>query len=75
MRYRFPILIERDTDGYTASCPSLQGCHSQGTTYEEVLKNIEDAMRLHIEDRRAQREEVLEPAIVSFSSVDISVEE
>ena len=73
--YHFPIIIENDIDGYTASCPSLQGCYAQGTTYEEVVKNIEDVIRLHIEDRKAQNEEILEPARVSLSSIDISMEE
>ncbi len=47
----FPIDIEADKDGYFVSCPALQGCYSQGGTYEEVVANIEDAIRLHIEDR------------------------
>ena len=48
--YHLPIVIERDEDGYFASCPALQGCYSQGDTYEEALANIKDAMKLHIED-------------------------
>mgnify|MGYP001575445915 FL=1 len=48
--YNFPIIIESDKDGYFASCPKLQGCYSQGDTYEEALKNIKDAAKLHVED-------------------------
>jgi len=47
----FPIIVEADSDGYYVSCPALQGCYSQGDTYEEAVVNIEDAVRLHIEDR------------------------
>ena len=39
-KYRFPIIIEKDEDGYFASCPALQGCYTQGDTYEEALANI-----------------------------------
>jgi predicted RNase H-like HicB family nuclease len=46
-----PIVIEGDSDGYFVSCPELQGCYSQGKTYEEAVENIKDAVRLHIEDR------------------------
>ena len=46
----FSIIIEKDRDGYFAFCPKLQGCYSQGDTYEEALKNIRDAVKLHIED-------------------------
>jgi predicted RNase H-like HicB family nuclease len=48
-----PIIVEADSDGYFVSCPTLQGCYSQGDTYEEVVENIKDAIRLHIEDRLA----------------------
>ena len=46
-----PIVIEADADGYFVSCPALQGCYSQGDSYEEALANIKDAIRLHIENR------------------------
>jgi predicted RNase H-like HicB family nuclease len=46
-----PIVIESDADGYFVSCPALQGCYSQGDTYEEAVENIKDAVRLHIEER------------------------
>ncbi len=47
----FPIVIEADADRYFVSCPALQGCYSQGGTYEEAVQNIKDAIRLHVEDR------------------------
>jgi predicted RNase H-like HicB family nuclease len=47
-----PIIIERDVEGFYVSCPPLQGCCSQGDTYDEALSNIKDAIRLHLEDRR-----------------------
>ena len=55
-RLTFPIVIEADADGYFVSCPALQGCYSQGDTYEEALRNIKYAIQLHIEDRLANRE-------------------
>lgn len=72
-QYHFPIVIEKDSDGYFAFCPQLQGCYSQGETYEEARKNIQDAIRLHIEDRLAEREEVPSEQFVSLSTVDITV--
>ena len=50
-RFILPVIIEKDKDGYFAFCPDLQGCYTQGDSYEEVLSNIEDTIRLHIEDR------------------------
>lgn len=68
-----PIIVEADSDGYFVSCPSLQGCYSQGGTYEEAVANIKDAIRLHIEDRVAAGEEIPERTSVSLSTVEISV--
>ncbi len=58
--YKLSVVIEKDSDGYVAFFPELQGCYSQGDNYEEVLKNIEDAIRLHIEDRIEQGEGAME---------------
>jgi len=61
--FRFSVVIEKDEDGYTAFCPELQGCYAQGETYEEVLGNIRDAIRLHLDDRiRVRREDPPGPA-------------
>jgi predicted RNase H-like HicB family nuclease len=48
-RYKFSVVIEKDIDGYFAFCPELQGCYTQGDSYEKVLENIKDAIKLHIE--------------------------
>ena len=68
-----PIVVEADSDGYFVSCPPLQGCYSQGDTYEEAVENIKDAIRLHLEDRLADGEEIPEPTSVSLSTVEVSV--
>jgi len=68
-----PIVIEADSDGYFVSCPALQGCYSQGDTYEEAIGNIKDAIRLHIEDRLASGEEVPEKVSVTLSTVEVTV--
>jgi len=68
-----PIIVEADADGYFVSCPALQGCYSQGDTYEEAVENIKDAIRLHIEDRLAAGEEIPENVSVSLSTVEVAV--
>lgn len=52
LNYR--VVIEQDEDGvFIASVPSLQGCYTEGDTYEEVVKNIVDVMKLHIKARES----------------------
>ncbi len=72
-QFTLPIVIEKDGDGYFVSCPALQGCYSQGDTYEEAVQNIKDAIRLHIEDRVANGEGIPEPGAVSLSTVEVAV--
>lgn len=44
------VILYRGEDGYIiAEVPSLPGVVSQGKTREEALKNISEAVSLHIE--------------------------
>jgi predicted RNase H-like HicB family nuclease len=72
-KFVLPVIIEKDKDGYFALCPALQGCYTQGDSYEEVLHNIEDAIRLHIKDRLASGEPVPAPEMVSLATLEIRV--
>ena len=71
--YKFSVVIEKDSDGYFASCPELQGCYTQGDTYEEVTENIKDAIRLHIEDRIESGEEIPQSESVSLTLMEVAV--
>jgi len=73
MTYRFAAVIEKDEDGYYAFCPELQGCYTSGSTFEEARTNLIDAIRLHIEDRLANGEEVRPVESVNLTSVEIAV--
>jgi predicted RNase H-like HicB family nuclease len=46
--------------------------YSQGDTYEEAIRNIKDAIKLHIADRLADGEEIPQVS-VSLSTVEIAV--
>jgi predicted RNase H-like HicB family nuclease len=48
----FNITIDRDEDGvWIAECPSIPGCVSQGTTKQEAVENIKEAVALCLEVR------------------------
>jgi predicted RNase H-like HicB family nuclease len=65
-------VIEADADGYFVSCPPLQGCYTQGDTYEHAVENIKDAIRLHIQDHLAGGVEIPQLS-VSLLTVEIAV--
>jgi predicted RNase H-like HicB family nuclease len=70
---QLPVVIERDEDGYYAYCPSLQGCQTQGRTYEQALENIRDAVQLYLEDMKENGEELPTVASCSLTTVTVAV--
>ncbi|MEA3476260.1 MAG: type II toxin-antitoxin system HicB family antitoxin [Candidatus Cloacimonadota bacterium] len=71
--YQFSIVTEKDKDGYFAFCPELQGCYTQGMTYEETLENIRDAVRLHIEDRLENDEVLPQIEMISLTTMKMAI--
>lgn len=72
-KFNFPIVIEKDKDGYFGFCPILQGCYTQGDTYEEVLANLKDAISLHIQDIIESGEELPTAELINIATVEVSV--
>ena len=49
----FRVIFEQDEDGvFIASVPAIPGCHTQGDTYEETIKNVKEAIGLCLEVAR-----------------------
>ena len=71
----FSIIIEQDAYGFVAECLDLQGCYTQGKTYEEVVRNIKDAIKLHIADRTNKKEKIdlKDERSFSLSNLQIAV--
>jgi len=69
----WPVIVERDDDGYFAYCPLLQGCYTQGETYEEAIDNLRDAIRLHVEDRIAAHEPLPNIQTLSLTAVEVPI--
>jgi antitoxin HicB len=47
--YTLTVESHPDEDGYLAFFPALPGCHSWGSTYEEAIKNAEEALVGYLE--------------------------
>ena len=49
---KFVITLDRDDEGvWIAECPTIPGCVSQGSTRDEALANIREAIGLCLEVR------------------------
>ena len=73
VQYHFSAIVGQDVDGYWARCPELQGCYTQGRTYEEALANLREAVGLHIEDRLASGEDIPQIEAISLITVEVAV--
>jgi predicted RNase H-like HicB family nuclease len=55
----YAVMIERAADGsFSAYVPDLPGCVSCGDSPDEVKRNIQEAIRLHIESLRNHQEPI-----------------
>ena len=56
-RRSFTVILEEEEDGgYSAYCPSLPGCISQGNNRAKALENIGEAIRIVLETLEGEAE-------------------
>lgn len=49
-RLRYTVMMEKNEEGgYTVTVPSLPGCISEGSDWDEALENIEEAIAGYVE--------------------------
>lgn len=58
---RYMVVIEQAGTNFSAYVPDLPGCVSTGTTVDQVLENIREAIEFHIEGLREDNEPVPAP--------------
>jgi predicted RNase H-like HicB family nuclease len=46
---RFLVVIEKAENNYSAYLPDVPGCVSTGSTIDETLQNIKEALEFHLE--------------------------
>lgn len=72
---RFHVVIEEaEEGGFTAQCVEIPGAISEGETREELLENIQDAIRSVMQVRRVEAETSLNTPSRKFhkmESVDV----
>ena len=64
---RYAVIFERAPRNYSAYVPDLPGCVATGRTKEEVESRIREAIRMHLEGLRAERQPI--PAQRSWAAV------
>jgi predicted RNase H-like HicB family nuclease len=73
MKCKIDVVIEKDQDGYYAYCPALDGCQSQGQTFEEVSQNIQEAAELYWETLTPEEKDALLRTRVITTTLEVAV--
>lgn len=58
---QYLVVIEQGPNSFGAYVPDLPGCIAVGESREEVATLIQEAIELHIEDLKAQGQQVPSP--------------
>ena len=67
----FPVIIEQDADNiFIIECPVLKGCRSYGTTLDEALGNIREAIQVCLEDNESS---VSDTVFLGVRDIEIAV--
>ena len=62
MSTEYTIVIEKDEDGfYVGSVPGLPGCHTQGTSIDQLIERMEEAIALWHEVKGGEGEATPSP--------------
>ena len=69
---RYAVVIESGLNNLSAYVPDLPGCITTGRTFEEVERNIREAIELHLEGMLEDGEPIPEPT-TSVSYIDLQV--
>ena len=64
------VILEDETGGFVAFVPALPGCHTQGDSLDEVLRNVREAIELYLETLSdEEKEELLSRRVVGIQRV------
>ncbi|HHW78298.1 MAG TPA: type II toxin-antitoxin system HicB family antitoxin [Xanthomonadaceae bacterium] len=59
--YEIIIYWSNEDQAFLAEAPELPGCMAHGSTYEEALRNVRDAMAFWLDVAREQGESIPAP--------------
>jgi len=66
------VILEDESGGYIAIVPELPGCHTQGDSLDEVIRNIREAIELYLETlSEEEKKELLGRRVVGLQRVKV----
>jgi predicted RNase H-like HicB family nuclease len=60
--FKYPVIIEKVQENYSAYSPDLPGCVATGSTANETLRRMKEAIRFHIDGLKKEGIAIPEPS-------------
>jgi predicted RNase H-like HicB family nuclease len=73
MADKVSVVIEKDGFGYYAYSPELEGCQTQGDSFEEVMTNIKEAIGLYLETLSEEEKQAALSKEILTTSLEVGV--
>ena len=70
--YKYPIIIEKADNNYSAYSPDLPGCAATGSTVTETLLRMKSAIEFHVEGLKREGLVIPEPS-TKVEYIEISI--
>lgn len=68
---RFAVIIEEGKDNYSAYSPDLPGCVTTGSTIEQTIENMKEAISFHLDGLREDSQPLPQTATVGTMIVTV----
>jgi predicted RNase H-like HicB family nuclease len=69
---KFAVIIEKETDNYSAYCPDLPGVIATGRTTEETIQTMKEAILFHLEGLKEENIAIPEPT-TQIALIEVTV--
>jgi len=63
------VILEDESGGYIAVVPELPGCHTQGDSLDEVIRNVREAIGLYLETLSEEKKELFSRRVIGLQRV------
>ena len=70
--FKYPVIIEKAKDNYSAYSPDLPGCVATGHTVKETLLRMREAIEFHVEGLKREGLAIPEPS-TKVKYIEISI--
>ena len=70
--FRYPVIIEKADNNYSAYSPDLPGCVATGHTVKQTLLRMREAIEFHVEGLKREGLAIPEPS-TKVKYIEISI--